>query len=429
HEVFILNIVTGLVTLAGVYCAVLHASGRVPALWAAAFWAVIGGTYTLWANQPKVEAFLNSFLVWSVALLFRLKSDSFHWKLSLGAGAVIVLASFYKHSTVLIAFWLALGHLAAAWSDPARRRIAFRQVELFMGMGLLAWVALFSYYAARGYWRDFFDALITYNQYFTGGPMEGIKRLSPQYWFPFFLRWAMPVAIPIIIVCVIGVKRGPTREWLVFTGYLLGVQTSISFHSYVLQNYSQLWLPVMAIGCGMAMGQIPAARLQKLLVHGAGSIVLVYLLCHELPWYGLTPQEIVDRKYNMPWSTTTQVRDLSKEIKVMLEPGETMYEWGFNACFFFYTGISPPVGNFLNIHVRFGPLREDLTQRVLDDLQRNKPELVLFPRWFLDVNPVTSYCHLQYAPLPENAIQGHFILLARKGGALEARLKQRGREE
>jgi hypothetical protein len=209
HEVFILGLVTGLLTLAAVYYAVLHASGRVPALWAAAFWAVIGGTYCLGANQPKVEPFLNSSLVWAVALLMRLKSDSFDWKRSLGVGAMIVLASFYKHSTVLVAFWLALAHLAASWHEPARRRIAFRQIELFMRMGLLAWTALFSYYAIRGYRGEFFDALITYNQYFSGGPIEGIKRLGPQDWFPFFFRWAMPVAIPIIMVCAVGIKRGP----------------------------------------------------------------------------------------------------------------------------------------------------------------------------------------------------------------------------
>jgi hypothetical protein len=126
----------------------------------------------------------------------------------------------------------------------------------------------------------------------------------------------------------------------------------------------------------------------------------------------------------MPWSTTTQVRELSKDIKEMLEPGETMYEWGFNACFYLYTGISPPVGNILNMHVRYGPLREELTQRVLNDLGRNKPELVLFPRWFLDVHPVTEFCHYRYSLLPRNAIRGHFILLARNGGALSARLKK-----
>src|SRR5437762_2566260 len=66
----LINVLFSVLTLLGVYWAGRGALGsRAGGLYAAAFWTVIGGELYLQANQPNIEVFMNTGIVWGVALL------------------------------------------------------------------------------------------------------------------------------------------------------------------------------------------------------------------------------------------------------------------------------------------------------------------------------------------------------------------------
>ena len=75
-----------------------------------------------------------------------------------------------------------------------------------------------------------------------------------------------------------------------------------------------------------------------------------------------------------------------------------------------------------------GPLTRTLAARVIADLERARPELVVVaraafpPAARVNTNPVTAWIAANYRPFPESAERGSFGLLVRTGGALAARL-------
>src|ERR1022692_754974 len=64
-QIYLLNIVSAVVTLVGVY-AVGATRGRNAGIWAAAFWVLLCGAPSLQANQPNTEVFINACVVWAL---------------------------------------------------------------------------------------------------------------------------------------------------------------------------------------------------------------------------------------------------------------------------------------------------------------------------------------------------------------------------
>jgi hypothetical protein len=76
-----------------------------------------------------------------------------------------------------------------------------------------------------------------------------------------------------------------------------------------------------------------------------------------------------------------------------------------------------------------GPCAPALSRRVLADLAREAPELVVARPQpgaaSLAAHPVVRWILGQYRPLPDRLQPRQFVLLARAGGALERRLARR----
>ena len=68
---------------------------------------------------------------------------------------------------------------------------------------------------------------------------------------------------------------------------------------------------------------------------------------------------------------------MGRELGQLLKPGETFYEWGFETGLYFYSQRRPPTGVICSSPLIAGPLVAPLTARVLEDLERNQPELFL----------------------------------------------------
>jgi hypothetical protein len=113
---------------------------------------------------------------------------------------------------------------------------------------------------------------------------------------------------------------------------------------------------------------------------------------------------------------------MGQELGQLLMPGETFYEWGFETGLYFYSQRRPPTGVLCSIPLVAGPLVSTLTARVLEDLERNQPELFLI-MGKEDLNarplhPVLEWCKNRYRVFETRP---PFVLYVRQGGRLDVR--------
>ena len=155
---------------------------------------------------------------------------------------------------------------------------------------------------------------------------------------------------------------------------------------------------------------------------------LAILLGAILPQYRLPPEEWTRQKYAQEGEYFLASAPLAREIDALLAPDETFYEWGAETGLYFVSGRRAPTGLTSMYPLLAGPLTRTLAARVIADLERARPELVVVaraafpPAAQVGANPVTAWIAANYRPFPESAERGPFGLLVRTGGALAARL-------
>ncbi|HVO32635.1 MAG TPA: hypothetical protein VMU17_01890, partial [Elusimicrobiota bacterium] len=153
-------------------------------------------------------------------------------------------------------------------------------------------------------------------------------------------------------------------------------------------------------------------------------VMAIVLLLRVWPLYRLSAEEWSRLKYGEIYLS---VQKMGEEIGKNLQPGETFYELGYEPGLYYYSGRRPPTGILMADHWETGPLQAQLMSRIIKDLERNQPELLVTTRfWIANAEhaqlPLTQWCMAHYRPFPRDARHGPFLLLARKGGALESRL-------
>ena len=119
------------------------------------------------------------------------------------------------------------------------------------------------------------------------------------------------------------------------------------------------------------------------------------------------------------------VSQAARALAALLEPGETFYEWGAETGLYFYALRSPPSGAFFNLPLLDGPAAQSLTDRVLQDLEKAQPELVVVyrdPARDTSGHAVLDLIRDRYAPLGDLATG--FELRARIGGRVEQGLDE-----
>jgi hypothetical protein len=195
---------------------------------------------------------------------------------------------------------------------------------------------------------------------------------------------------------------------------------------YYAHSY-QLLLPPLAIMAGASACLILgttrptfAARLPTVWVAG----MALFLLLRELPFYRLDAAQWSRLKYGEVYLT---VKKMGEDIGRNLAPGETFYEIGYEPGLYYYSWRRPPTGILLADHWEAGPAHELFSKRIIHDLAERRPELLVTPRsWIADPRnrqqAVLQWCLERYRPLPDALNFGPFLLAARRGGSLEARL-------
>ncbi len=422
---YLLALAAASVALLGVYAGAAAAAGRGVGLLAAAFWAIVSADLGLQANQPNAEVFINAAVVWGWALLIAMPVTRRAAGRALFVGALFALASLYKHVAAVTAGALLVTHLAVASRTAAERRRAAVQMGLGAAVVAAAWGAVSLYFAASGRFDDFWGAVVTFNRHYAG---SGLTNLQEGLVLDRLLAPALYPVLPLLVVALLGALSGGGwrgRAGPMLAAYAVATAVAVALPGRFHPHYYQLWLPVLAVAGAYGLALLrPVAVAPGAWLLRAGAAVAAILVAIQLPSLGATPDEWSRRKFGERLLRNVAT---ARAVDVLLLPDETFFEWGHEAELYYYSGRRPPAGEFRSEHLLNGPRAPQRTARLLADLARRKPELVLissahpFP---LD-HPVPQWLLQHYAELGR-AVPGlatpDFLVLIRRGGALEHRL-------
>lgn len=443
-QLYVLNVGFTVLTLLGVYAAGRNlARRRAAGLWAALFWTLICGDLYLQANQPNVEVFLNAAMTWALALMLPLRPDRLAWPRCLAVGAMLALASLYKHNIVLVAAGMAMVHLLASLALPGARLKALAQTLLIALPGALAWSALMAYFALTHRLAIFTDTLFTFNRYYAGYGLKPpgfayaaqhtfwklLHGLDPANLAPWHTWFLAPLLLLALGGLVHGLRRVSPRRWSLWLGTFIGAWVMVTLPGQYWPHYYQMYLPALAIAAGAAVAAVtprsPAgpSRSPVAPAHAwtrpvilLAILTTVFLTGYHVRYYRWPAEEWSRRKYGPVFS---HVRTMGQLLDSMLLDGQTFYQWGAEPGLYFEARRHPPTGVFFPSHVEAGPLAATLTQRVLSDLEHRPPALCVITRGASDdilasphtPRPIHAWINQYYDPAPLQPMPQAFILL------------------
>ena len=422
--VFAMGMLAALATMLGVYrLASWMTKDRTSALWAAAFWSVLSNSMDLQANQPNVEVFMNVCLIWGVVFLVRIAPASLSLRPAFLSGLLFFWATMYKQIAVFALALAGLGYAVTCWRHSPRKPWAIAGNLFALGVPVvLGWALVFTYFALRGHWQDFYDANFAFNRSYSGGlignVVYGLKwpLLFPTRMASFKLLFLLAATV-LVAPCVRAVPRG----YGIFLGYLVSTPLMILLPGKYYAHYYQLWIPALAVAGGLGchlLKRIPKLS-NGLLAWSVPLAVCGGSLAMELPSYGLAPRDWSSHKYG---SLFLASEEIGSELNAVLRPGENFFQWGWWSGLYFTTQHRPPTGILYAYPLRKGPLQQKLAARVLGDLQREKPEILVAAKneyYSMDIHPdLRAWVDANYRSSPK-LHPGPAFWLIRRGGRLE----------
>ena len=405
-QVYFLGVTAAIITLLGIYRAASAYGGIGPGLWAAAFWTFICSDLWLWANQPNIEVCMNAAMVWAFALMLRADTRKIQPLRWIAIGGLFAIATLYKPVAIAFAVLLAIFYFLPNLSNKYQRKVTFFQICIAAATGAVIWGGVFAYFSFTGRLSVFYDTVFAYGRYYTqsrGGNvwkniMEGFsgKRL-----FHRAMRSVPVLAVLSIGGILAGIFTRSRRNWLLLFGFLLAAPLAIALPGRFYPHYYQLWLCPLVIGSAWAITSfVPKGKIAPALIsNGIGVVALVILVCTVLPQYKLTPDLWSANKYGPQFPIT---REIAKMIDEVFEPDDTLYVWGINPELYFWTKRRPPTGLFWSTDLFEGPLSKEHTKRVLEDLEKAKPNIVAVNMLQLNTpknHPVILWIIKNYQPL------------------------------
>lgn len=432
--VFLLNVLAALALLLGLYQAGKVYGGRAGGLWAALIWAVVGGDLYLQANQPNVELFLNAFQTWVFALWIASKPETFQAGRWILIGILSAIASLYKPFAFLEPLLFSATALAQNWDAPVSQKKIMKQAGLVFSCVFAAWMGMSGWFFMTGRWVDFKNAVWTYNVYYSGyqafSLWDFLRNIGGQALPSPTLAWFL---LLFTLGCVgayfTAKKEGNHGPWLFWIAFLITTELEVLGPGHFFTHYDQLLFPPLILG-----GAGGIAWLSKLLEKKGwkgtwvpGAALLAFLVFLEAPFYRLTPEAWAQAQYQ-DGPLFMESYQLGREIDELLAPGETFYEWGNETGLYFAARRPPPSGVFYSYPLLGNPLAGELSQRVVRDLERTKPELIVLNTSYYVSNglfqnhPVFQWIQGRYRLFPGNPYRKPFLLLLLKGGKLEKRL-------
>jgi len=435
-EVYFIGVLAAVVTLLGLYRAGSACGNKAGGLWAAAFWTFICSDLLLWANQPNIEVCINACMVWAFALMLGADGKKLQPARWLVIGGLFALATLYKPVAITFAAFLGVLYILAPAHKGRSRKLAFFQICITAAVGAAAWAAVFAYFALTDRFSVFYETVFKYAGYYAASRGGGlVKNILEGFHYKRLFAPAMKSTTVLAVLAaagaVLGLWKGPRRNWLLLLGFAVAAQIAIALPGRFYRHYYQLLLGPLVIGAAWAVsvfvkkGPKPGPMLISCT---AGAVGLIILMCTTLPQYKLSADEWSAKKITPQFVIS---RKVVAEVDKMLKPGETLYVWGQNPEFYFWSKRKPPTGLIWSTDLMDNPLAEKHTARALAELKQHPPEIFVINILQFKVprnHPVIAWAFQQYIPLPGNPQRGvlfnrpFFYIMIRRGGELAARL-------
>lgn len=420
-SIFLLNVVAAVATMIACYFAgSASGGGRIGGLTAAALWALASGDLAMEGNQPNTELFINAFIAAGFAVFVRAEKD-LGFRQALAAGAFFAVASLYKPVVVAAVGLICLAYLACARGGNRTKSIV--NLATIAATGVAAWAAVFGYFAWRGRGAAFREVVFTYNHWYSGSMWHNLGAIFS--WPPVppdVLAVTLSVALLPVVGLILASIFGARRPWILLGAFAIGTHLAVLLPGRFFPHYYQLWLPPLVIGAGWTIGllkRVLPERLSPFAVGVAGATCAI-LVALESPYYQMPARDWSAQKYG---SIFIESEELSRRIDNLLPPGASFYEWGNESGLYFTSGRAPPSGLIFAYPTLAGPLAVQLSQRLMEDLQRSRPELAVVDLRTLaqtpPAHPVLKWLKENYRPFSRSE---SFLLLARNGSNLADRL-------
>jgi len=240
--------------------------------------------------------------------------------------------------------------------------------------------------------------------------------------FPSVAVVAAPLAVFTLAGAVRGVITGQRRPWLLLLGLAVGTHIAVALPGQWRPHYYQLWLPLLAVGAGWAVGSaLSTGLIPRWVPSAVASAAVVLIVAQQVPLYRIPAEAWPRLKYGDDVFVLEQ--QLGRELRVLLGPGETLYEWGAEPGLYFESLHSPPSGAFYAYPLLEGPVALQLTARAVRDLDRRAPMMfVIHKRFSFNGrlrHPVLDWAQRRYVVMAGDGNRGPFVVLVRRGSRLD----------
>ena len=277
--VYLLTVITSILTLFGIYTAGA-AGGAEAGIWAALFWTVVSGDLWLQANQPNAECFMNAFLIWAFALILRLNTRKFNLFKILFISMLFMLSSFYKQITIINMVFLFAVYAGLSCKSANDLKCALRQSFTAFGITVAGWLLLTGYFSFTGRFRIFWDTIFIYNRYYAGNMTQNIiQAFNPKLLIPGFLLFTVPLLILLLLGIFPSIKKNMSRSWFLWIALAAGTFLTVASPGRFYPHYYQLWLPPLCVGSGWGMATFITKTAKSLSLRyclGAAVVFITY---------------------------------------------------------------------------------------------------------------------------------------------------------
>lgn len=373
QQFYFLNVAAWTLGLLGLYHAGKILGGPPAGLCAGTLWTILV-ILPEWFSQPNTEVFVNVALIWSCCILLRMSITPSRWLACL-FGACVGAASLFKHVAIAPAALLALGYIIGSRRTEGGPRLALWHMLMAAAASSLPWLVCIGWFWIRGTLGDFYDAVFVFNRYYSGDWASNLTRI--------FESDHEAHLLVIVLVCALvqyapGAQANRTQRmgWLMLAGWAVGCEIAIALPGRWLRHYFQVWLPVYALAGGLVLTLPLSGAFVQRGVWRLGFLAAVFAPLVSTHAYDPgPPARYVENRLDCKLAADAIDRELFPEETVFVLGGlaET-------SGVYFAIRRSPPSGVFSFYHFRRGPLAAILEARMLRDLDRARPDLIVLSR-------------------------------------------------
>jgi len=398
-------------------------------IFSAILWTLLCGDMWVQGNQPNAEVLVNLFLTGGFAILAR-NTPAHRRAWFIAAGAMFAAATLCKHHVIVICAALLAADLLRQFGSQKYHAFKSSVWNTILACGVIAaiWAGVVGYFLLVGRFNDFYSALFRQNAAYAGSLGANLLHsIQPKHLLlNISMVWAIaPVAL-VALWLMSGARHRGDRPWSLLIAYAASAWIAVALPSYFWGHYYQLLIPPFCIGGAWAIEGMfrPKQNWPASLRYGLVGAVLAITACWQAAAYRISPENWAREKYNT--EDLPGEKAIGLQLRQVLRPGESVWELGEENEIYFESGKSPPTGLLYFEPVSVGPEREVYAARMLADLKKAKPDLIIINHSWEKSLPadcgILPWIESNYVPDQGKLGQKYYVMLLRRGSDLERRL-------